>query len=123
MDFYWDFLLRTSSRYSIPFSAFIDMVEEEYQADTGTDDEGSLSKKKNQLFYRFLYLHIWSICSAMLNYKYLSCLSCYESLNVYRKKAKLYWSMDFRPLSTMNYTKGRKLWCHQCYKVYIGLDS
>ena len=50
MDFYWDFLLRTSSRYSIPFSAFINMVEEEYQADTGTDDEGSLSKKKIPAF-------------------------------------------------------------------------
>ena len=69
------------------------MVEEEYQADTGTDDEGSLSIFFFPLFYRFLYLHIWSIRSAMLNYKCLSCLSCYESLSIYRKKAKLYWSI------------------------------
>ena len=55
--------------------------------------------------------------------KIYRCLLCNESIGIYRKLLVLWMSMDFLHWSIKYYTKGRKLWCYQCYQVYICLSS
>ena len=45
---------------------------------------------------------------------FIECAGCYKCLS---------WSMDFWALSTVYYTKGRKLSCYTCYGGYIVLNS
>ena len=75
-------------------------------------------------FNNFFFLPYLSMRASLSStIKIYRCLLCNESIGIYRKLLVLWMSMDFLHWSIKYYTKGRKLWCYQCYQVYICLSS
>src|SRR6266446_3149322 len=73
------------------------------------------SKKKNNNYGPYLVLLSPIDVFRTLNLSvFIESTVCYKCLS---------WSMDFRALSIMYYTKGRKLSCYTCYGDYILLNS
>ena len=78
-------------------------------------------------FNNFFFLPYLSMRASLSStIKIYRCLLCNGSIGIYRKLLVLWMSMmsmDFLHWSIKYYTKGRKLWCYQCYQVYICLSS